>query len=230
MRVTGRILGLCLAAIWASAAVCADPAPGGGVSRAISILDSDAPGPTTGPAHIRAEHDVDEPGTDPETCPGLTAENLQPMTSRLHLAADLQAPPLKPLSTGHMGDPLSDDMHPARARTAVLDSSDKTAGSAVSGTAVAGQAVGLKVRALSGQERSNYGVAEGGLVVTAVDPTAARAGFRAGDVVLMLDGVSLTSASQFYKLLHQLPADRPVPVLVHRSSSDLFLPLGSPRS
>jgi hypothetical protein len=45
--------------------------------------------------------------------------------------------------------------------------------------------------------------------------------------MLMLDGVSLNDTAQFYRLMHQLPHDRPVPVLVRRPSSDLFLPLGS---
>jgi len=227
MRVTGRILGLCLAAVWASDAVCANLAPSGGLSRATSILDSDAV--ATGLVQSRPERMADEPVTDAKACPGLTAVSLRPISSNLHLAADLQAPPLTSLGTGPIRDSLGEDMHPARARAAVLDSSDKAAGSAMAGASAANQVVSLKVRALSDQERSNYGLAGGGLVVTAVDPSAAREGFRTGDVVLMLDGVSLVSASQFYKLLHQLPADRPVPVLVHRSTIDLFLPLGTPR-
>jgi hypothetical protein len=224
MRVTGRILGLCLAAAWTSAAL-ADPALAGGSNlRASHPFNSDAPQPSTGLVHTQAPHAGDEPGVDPKSCPGLAVETLQPISSNLRLAADLQAPRLQQLSPRHIGGPLGDDVHSAGVRTAVMDTSDKGGGL----TAVPGQAASLKVRALNGQERSTYGLTEGGLLVTAVDTTAARAGFRTGDVVLMLDGVSLTSTAQFYKLMHQLPTDRPVPVLVHRSTSDLFLPLDSP--
>ena len=227
MRVTGRILGLCLAAIWSSAAVCADPALGGSTSlRASPVLDSDAPAPSAGLTHGPVVHPADEPDSDPKSCPGLAAENLQPI-SPLMLAADLQAPSLHPLSTRHMGNPQGDDMRSAGARAAVMETGDKAAGSSLAGNA-AGQGTSLKVRALNEHERTASGLADGGLVITSVDGNAARAGFRTGDVVLMLDGVSLTSPSQFYKLMLQLPADRPVPVLVHRPTSDLFLPLGTP--
>lgn len=87
---------------------------------------------------------------------------------------------------------------------------------------------GLKVRSLSDRERAAYGLGDGGLVVVSVGQGAAlQAGFRQGDVVLMLDGVSLTSPAQFHELMRDLPHDRPVPVLVHRSNNDLFLPLST---
>lgn len=86
--------------------------------------------------------------------------------------------------------------------------------------------VGLKVRALSDAERHDLGITQGGLRVTGVDGGSAQvAGFRTGDVVLMLDGVSVTSPAQFRKLVRRLPHDRPVPVLVRRPNSNLFLPL-----
>lgn len=224
MRVTGRILGLCLAATWASAAFSADPAMGGGSGlRASHTLDSDA-APAASPAHSQAQHAGDEPSPDPKSCPNLAVEPLGPITSNLKLAADLQAPRLQQLSPRPIRGPLGDDVHSVGMRSAVMDTGDKTGGSSSS----AAQAKSLKVRALNDQERTTSGLTQGGLVVTAVDANAARAGFRAGDVVLTLDGVSLTSASQFYKLMQQLPTDRPVPVLVHRPTSDLFLPLESP--
>jgi len=114
-------------------------------------------------------------------------------------------------------------------RSAVLDT-DK-AGLGVNLTPVSDdQSVNLKVRPLNDRERSQFAVPEGGLVVTAVGQGAAQqAGFRQGDVVLMLDGISLTSSNQFYQLIRQRPHNRPVPVLVRRPTSDLFLPLGSTR-
>lgn len=85
---------------------------------------------------------------------------------------------------------------------------------------------GLGVRPLSLAERRYLGVSDGGLVVTSVADDAARhAGLKEGDVVLMLDGINVSDPDQFQQLLHQLPHDRPVPVLVRRPGSTLFLPL-----
>ena len=124
----------------------------------------------------------------------------------------------------------SDGVHRALgARSAVLDT-DK-AGLGIGPASVSDdQSVSLKVRPLNDRERSLFAVPEGGLVVTAVGQGAAQqAGFRQGDVVLMLDGISLTSSNQFYQLIRQRPHNRPVPVLVRRPTSDLFLPLGTTR-
>ena len=88
--------------------------------------------------------------------------------------------------------------------------------------------LGLTVRPLTPAERQANGV-RGGLVVTDVSGgLGLRAGFKPGDVVLSLDGVDVTSADQFYKLVQKMPHDRPVPVLVHRPGTNLFLPLGAP--
>lgn len=88
---------------------------------------------------------------------------------------------------------------------------------------------GLGVRSLSPAERQYLGVSDGGLLVTSVGDVAARqAGLKEGDVVLMLDGVSVSEPDQFRQLLQQLPHDRPVPVLVRRPGTTLFLPLESP--
>ncbi len=115
------------------------------------------------------------------------------------------------------------------AHSAVLD----TLGSVHDGGDSAGgsdaQGLGLALRPLTDAERQAFAVDAGGLVVTGVSPgLGMRAGFHLGDVVLMLDGVDVTSTDQFYKLTQQLPHDRPVPVLVRRPGSNLFLPLGAP--
>jgi|HubBroStandDraft_5_1064220.scaffolds.fasta_scaffold207541_2 S1-C subfamily serine protease len=159
--------------------------------------------------------------------------------SAIRKAADLQSPAGKdgtrsrdnPDAPSTSDRALSDGVHPMLgAHSAVLDSA-RTAIGVVQPQApdpVQAQTPGLKVRPLTEHERTFYGVVAGGLVVTAVGQGAAQqAGFRQGDVMLMLDGVSLNDTAQFYRLMHQLPHDRPVPVLVRRPSSDLFLPLGS---
>jgi serine protease Do len=59
--------------------------------------------------------------------------------------------------------------------------------------AIGGGRLGLALRPLTPQERSSTGV-EQGLVVEAASGPAARAGIRAGDVVLAIDGMPLQSA------------------------------------
>ena len=114
-----------------------------------------------------------------------------------------------------------------RARSAVLD----TLGQAHDAPMAEGsdaQTLGLTVRPLTAAERQALGV-DGGLVVTGVSAgMGLKAGFQPGDVVLSLDGVGVTTPDQFYKLAQKLPHDRPVPVLVHRPTSTLFLPLEAP--
>lgn len=88
--------------------------------------------------------------------------------------------------------------------------------------------LGLTVRPLTQAERQANGVDGGLMVIDVSGGLGLKAGFQPGDVVLSLDGVDLTSADQFYKLVQKLPHDRPVPVLVHRPNSNLFLPLGIP--
>jgi serine protease Do len=86
--------------------------------------------------------------------------------------------------------------------------------------------LGLSLRGLNGVERRVFGVPDGGLLVAGVGQgVARRAGFKTGDVILMLDGVPVSSASQFRQLELQLPHDRPVPVLVQRPDGTLFLAL-----
>lgn len=234
MRVTGRSLAFCLAATWASAAFAGAPVYNEPALHTHLVFNSDSP-PTVGldrntsPRGGRAA----EPGLEPHACDqapphGLSAD---PRTT-----AGLQQPMLKPLEGGSLDGRMEASHMPADgvhrslgARAAVLDT-DKLGMDSAPTLAADDQTVNLKVRPLNGRERSEFAVPEGGLVVTAVGQGAAQqAGFRQGDVVLMLDGISLTSSNQFYQLIRQRPHNRPVPVLVRRPTSDLFLPLGSTR-
>lgn len=126
----------------------------------------------------------------------------------------------------HGADKASLGMHPAgRDRSSAQDGNPMS----VTPDTLVSADVGLKVRALNGDERRDFGVPEGGLVVTGVSgENAQHAGFRAGDVLLTLDGVAVRDPSQFHQLILQLPHDRPVPVLVRRPNSNLFLPLDAP--
>ncbi len=63
--------------------------------------------------------------------------------------------------------------------------------------------------------------------VVAAGP-AERAGIQPGDVIVGLNNQEVTGLAQFEELQQALPADKPVPVLVQRSDSALFLALTVP--
>lgn len=114
-----------------------------------------------------------------------------------------------------------------RAQSAVLDTLGQAHDSAMADGG-GSHSLGLTVRPLTAAERQALGV-DGGLMVTDVSAgMGLKAGFQPGDVVLSLDGVDVTTPDQFYKLAQRLPHDRPVPVLVHRPTNSLFLPLEAP--
>ncbi len=68
-----------------------------------------------------------------------------------------------------------------------------------------------------------------GVVVESVTGQAAReAGIQQGDVILSLNGVDVQDVAQFNKLVSELPADRTVALLVHRTTGPIFLALRVP--
>ena len=68
-----------------------------------------------------------------------------------------------------------------------------------------------------------------GVVVESVTGRAAReAGIQQGDIILSLNGVDVQSVAQFNKLVAELPADRTVALLVHRTTGPIFLALRVP--
>ena len=70
---------------------------------------------------------------------------------------------------------------------------------------------------------------DSGVLVKDVDEgPAATAGIQAGDVIARLNNAEVTDVSQFADLVQQLPAGRPVPVLIKRDSGSLFLALTIP--
>jgi serine protease Do len=77
------------------------------------------------------------------------------------------------------------------------------------------------------QEKRKQG--DQGVLVKDVDEgPAASAGIRPGDVIARLNNVEVTDPGQFAELVRQLPAGRPIPVLVKRESGSLFLALTVP--
>jgi hypothetical protein len=214
MGASRPFLAACLAGVFGLpvAGLCAP----GGLHAPLASSDAPVrPGVKSGHAPSSAPQYGDEPGDQAPATPyrngarGRTSENGQGESVR---------------SDTHAVQPSRITVHSAVLDTlgSVHDDSGYTGGSDALG-------LGLSVRILTDAERQAFAVDAGGIMVTGVVPgTGMRAGFHLGDVVLMVDGVDVSSPDQFYKLSRELPHDRPVPVLVRRPGSNLFLPLGAP--
>jgi serine protease Do len=86
--------------------------------------------------------------------------------------------------------------------------------------------IGVTVTDLTDAQRKKREIAEGGVLVNEASGAAGRAGIRRGDVIMMLNNEDISGVKQFEKLVKDLPANRSVPVLVHRASSGpVFLAL-----
>jgi serine protease Do len=82
--------------------------------------------------------------------------------------------------------------------------------------------LGLAVRALTPEERSQAQV-PGGLVVENASGPAARAGIEAGDIVLALNGEPITSVTQLRERVAQ--SGHHVALLVQHNDARIFVPL-----
>jgi serine protease Do len=83
-------------------------------------------------------------------------------------------------------------------------------------------ALGLTVADLGEAQKRQLGV-RGGVRVEAVDGAAARAGIRAGDVILALDNTDVVDARQFQSLAAKVEKSRAVSVLVRRGDAVNYL-------
>ena len=68
-----------------------------------------------------------------------------------------------------------------------------------------------------------------GVVVESVEPgPAADAGIQAGDIIMNLNNEKITDVAQFISIVKELPAGKPLPVLIQRDNGALFLALTLP--
>lgn len=87
--------------------------------------------------------------------------------------------------------------------------------------------VGLLVADMTDAQRKSAELS-GSYGVLAADVkrgSAARAGVRAGDIILKIDQMDIENAKQFRELVDALPQGKSVPLLVQRNGSPLFLAL-----
>ncbi|AXQ30225.1 DegQ family serine endoprotease [Solimonas sp. K1W22B-7] len=97
--------------------------------------------------------------------------------------------------------------------------------------APASGALGLTVRPLTDAERRDAQLGGGGvgvMVAEARDGPAARAGVRAGDVLLQISGQEVGSPARYEEVARRLTPGQTVPLLVQRRGAPLFLALDVP--
>jgi serine protease Do len=89
--------------------------------------------------------------------------------------------------------------------------------------------LGLVVEDLTESERERLGIDLGGVLVDMVEVgPAQRAGIRAGDVIISLDGEPVTDTKRFRSLVDGLQQGRSVAVLVQRGDGRMFYPIRLP--
>jgi len=90
--------------------------------------------------------------------------------------------------------------------------------------------LGMTVKNLTKEQRSEFGVKERGVIVTHVDKgTAYSAGIRRGDIILMMNNQDVKDSKQFSKLVKELPDGKSLPVLIQRRKSPIFLAMKIPK-
>ena len=86
------------------------------------------------------------------------------------------------------------------------------------------QILGMTVKNLSAEQRKNLEL-DHGILVTEVEPgPAQRAGILKDDVILQIQGTSITDTDTFLEIVKDLP-EKSVPVLIKRDSRSTFLAL-----
>lgn len=86
--------------------------------------------------------------------------------------------------------------------------------------------IGTLVTDLTEEQKQSLEGKKSGVFVEDVKNGAARtAGVRRGDIILMINNVDVKNVSHFTQLVKDLPVGKPVPMLVRRGNSPLFLAL-----
>lgn len=89
--------------------------------------------------------------------------------------------------------------------------------------------LGLAVAPLTSDQRSQARIVSGGVMVAEVsDGPGLRAGIRAGDVLLQINGQNIDSPDRYAEVADRLTPGATVPVLVQRRGAPLFLSMDVP--
>lgn len=84
--------------------------------------------------------------------------------------------------------------------------------------------LGLRLRALSVEEKEDSGLTAG-LLVEAAKGVAARAGIQTGDVIVAVNNVYVDQVEEFRSIVKDVPRGRNVAVLIKRGQSALYIPI-----
>jgi serine protease Do len=84
----------------------------------------------------------------------------------------------------------------------------------------------MEVAEIRPEQRDKLEVKKGGVAVMKVEQgPAMTAGIRPGDVILSINNVDVNEAHHFIEITKDLPANKPVPVLIQRAGQSQFLAL-----
>ncbi|ALG69279.2 DegQ family serine endoprotease [Beggiatoa leptomitoformis] len=89
--------------------------------------------------------------------------------------------------------------------------------------------LGLTLENLDDNQRKEIDLAEGGVLVKAVEGVAEEAGVRADDIVLMMANTMIKDVAQSEEIIASLQPGQAVPILIKRGGSQLFLALKMPK-
>lgn len=101
------------------------------------------------------------------------------------------------------------------------DRSSATAVAAADTEEPGGNRLGLMVSTLDAETLTGLGI-ESGVLVEAAEGAAAAAGIQAGDIIITLNGVGISTPEELDALAATLPANRVLPVLVARGDRQSF--------
>ena len=85
-------------------------------------------------------------------------------------------------------------------------------------------ALGLGVSDLTDAQKKELKI-DGGVVIDVAEGVAARAGLRAGDVILRVNNTDVKDAKQFTALVAKLEQKKTAVLLVRRGDSSQFVPV-----
>ncbi len=88
--------------------------------------------------------------------------------------------------------------------------------------------LGMQLKDMTAAQRKQFGITQGIVVEKVADGPGLRAGLRPGDILLQLGGKPLRSVAEFRDQAAQQRRNHPVPLLVRRGSTALFLALRIP--
>jgi len=112
---------------------------------------------------------------------------------------------------------------PMTITAALGNATDKVAKAETDSKSEGGGKLGLAVRPLQPQERKQAGIPNGGLVVEDVAGPAAAAGVEPGDVILSVNGQSVSSIEQMRTIVAK--SNKSAALLVQRGDDKIFVPI-----